>query len=258
VTEEEWLACADPQRMLEFLTGSGKASDRKFRLFAVACCFYCYWYHLLDDRTQIAAGVAARYAEGLAKAQEVREAAAAAHAVAEALQREADLDSADLSARPTEFLAYDAAAAAVAALALTDPRAAACRSTYAPSDQQERQIQVNFLRELFGPPPFRPVTLSPSVRIWDSGTVVHLAQAIYQEQQLLSNADTLGWFLRRREQAIYLWRQPSGYLDSQRLAVLADALEEAGCTDASILDHLRSPGPHVRGCWAVDLLLGKE
>jgi hypothetical protein len=40
--------------------------------------------------------------------------------------------------------------------------------------------------------------------------------------------------------------------------VLADALEEAGCTDASILEHLRSRGPHVRGCFAVDLLLGKE
>ena len=44
----------------------------------------------------------------------------------------------------------------------------------------------------------------------------------------------------------------------ERLAVLFDALEEAGCDDAEILNHLRSPGPHVRGCWAVDLLLGKE
>jgi hypothetical protein len=43
-----------------------------------------------------------------------------------------------------------------------------------------------------------------------------------------------------------------------RLPVLADALEEAGCTNADILDHLRGPGPHARGCWAVDLLLGKS
>jgi hypothetical protein len=40
--------------------------------------------------------------------------------------------------------------------------------------------------------------------------------------------------------------------------VLADALEEAGCGSADLLSHLRAPGPHVRGCWAVDLLLGKE
>ena len=51
---------------------------------------------------------------------------------------------------------------------------------------------------------------------------------------------------------------PSGHLDPVRLAVLADALEEAGCTDESILTHLRSAGPHVRGCWALDLVLGKE
>ncbi len=42
-----------------------------------------------------------------------------------------------------------------------------------------------------------------------------------------------------------------------RLSILADALEEAGCTDAAILEHCRGPGPHVRGCWVVDLLLGK-
>jgi hypothetical protein len=42
------------------------------------------------------------------------------------------------------------------------------------------------------------------------------------------------------------------------LPILADALEEAGCTDADLLGHCRQPGEHVRGCWAVDLLLGKE
>jgi hypothetical protein len=47
-------------------------------------------------------------------------------------------------------------------------------------------------------------------------------------------------------------------LDTGRLAILADALEESGCTDADMLGHFRGPGPHVRGCWVVDLLLGKE
>jgi hypothetical protein len=51
---------------------------------------------------------------------------------------------------------------------------------------------------------------------------------------------------------------PSGHLELARLAVLSDALEEAGCTDAELLAHLRSPGPHVRGCWALDLILGKS
>jgi hypothetical protein len=64
--------------------------------------------------------------------------------------------------------------------------------------------------------------------------VVRLAQAAYDDRHL-----------------------PAGTLDNGRLAILADALEEAGCTDADVLGHLRGPGPHVRGCWAVDLLLGK-
>jgi hypothetical protein len=51
---------------------------------------------------------------------------------------------------------------------------------------------------------------------------------------------------------------PNGQLDPARLAVLSDALEVAGCTDADILTHLRSPGLHVRGCWAVDAILTKE
>jgi hypothetical protein len=70
---------------------------------------------------------------------------------------------------------------------------------------------------------------------WNDGTVRRLAEGAYEHRLL-----------------------PSGTLDLARLAVLADALEEAGCDQADILKHLRGPGPHVRGCWAVDLLLGKE
>jgi hypothetical protein len=44
----------------------------------------------------------------------------------------------------------------------------------------------------------------------------------------------------------------------ERLPILADALQDAGCDYADILDHCRGPGPHVRGCWVVDLVLGKE
>ena len=63
----------------------------------------------------------------------------------------------------------------------------------------------------------------------------------------------------RLAQAAYDQRHmPGGTLDDGRLAVLADALEEAGCTDAGVLNHLRGPGPHVRGCWVIDLCLGKS
>jgi hypothetical protein len=70
---------------------------------------------------------------------------------------------------------------------------------------------------------------------WRARDVIDLARAAYNERLL-----------------------PSGQLDPARLAVLADALEEAGCSEQVILDHLCGPGSHVRGCWPVDLILAKE
>jgi hypothetical protein len=92
-----------------------------------------------------------------------------------------------------------------------------------------------FLRDIFGPLPFRSVSLDPAVLSWNDATVVRIARAAYDERDM-----------------------PSGLLDNVRLAVLADALEEAGCRDQEILSHCRSGGEHVRGCWVVDLLLGRS
>lgn len=61
---------------------------------------------------------------------------------------------------------------------------------------------------------------------------------------------------RRIARMAYTHRAPDGTMDTVRLAVLSDAVEEAGVRDGRLLEHLRSPGPHVRGCWAVDCLLG--
>jgi hypothetical protein len=94
-------------------------------------------------------------------------------------------------------------------------------------DEADRAGIAVLIREIVGNP-FRAVVLDPSCV---TPTVSSLAQAAYDER-----------------------RMPSGELDPTRLTVLADALEEAGCTEAGILDHLRGPGPHVRGCWPVDLL----
>jgi hypothetical protein len=88
--------------------------------------------------------------------------------------------------------------------------------------------QCQILRDLFGLLPFRPVTIAPDVLAWNDGTVSRIAEGIYEERAF------------------------------DRLPILADALEEAGCDEPDILGHLRGPGPHVRGCWPVDLLLGKS
>jgi hypothetical protein len=93
----------------------------------------------------------------------------------------------------------------------------------------ERRAVCGVLRCVFGNP-FRPLALPGEAT---RPTVETLAQAAYDEREL-----------------------PTGHLDPVRLALLADALEEAGA-DQAILEHLRSPGPHVRGCHVVDLLLGK-
>jgi hypothetical protein len=70
---------------------------------------------------------------------------------------------------------------------------------------------------------------------WNDGTVPRLAQGIYEDRKL-----------------------PDGTLDNSRLAILADALLDTGCEDEGLMAHLRSPGPHVRGCWAVDAISGKS
>lgn len=87
------------------------------------------------------------------------------------------------------------------------------------------------LRDIFGNP-VRPVAFSTG---WRTPTVTNLAETIYDDRQL-----------------------PTGLFDNQRLAVLADALEDAGCDNEDLLGHLRGGGDHVRGCWAVDLVLGKD
>jgi hypothetical protein len=96
---------------------------------------------------------------------------------------------------------------------------------------EAKAIGAQVLREVFGNP-FRSVLFD---RNWLTPAVLSLAWAAYDDRH-----------------------QPGGHLKSDRLAILSDALVEAGCTDTDILGHLRSPGPHFRGCWPLDRLLEKE
>jgi hypothetical protein len=85
--------------------------------------------------------------------------------------------------------------------------------------------QADFLRDVVGNP-FRRPGLPEAVRRFDGGIVARLAEPIYDEQ------------------------------DYARLPVLGDALEEAGA-DLALVEHCHAEGPHVRGCWVIDLVLGK-
>jgi hypothetical protein len=93
-------------------------------------------------------------------------------------------------------------------------------------------VQKALLDDLFGDPFAPPAPLDPA---WLTATVVALARAAREERVL-----------------------PAGTLEADRLAVLADALEEAGCDDTAILGHLRGPDPHAAGCWALDAVLGRR
>jgi hypothetical protein len=88
----------------------------------------------------------------------------------------------------------------------------------------ESRVQASLLRDVFGNP-FRPATIVP---VWLTPSVLAVAHSTYETRSF------------------------------EELPILADALEETGCTDADLLSHLRGPGPHVRGCWVVDLVLGKK
>jgi len=101
--------------------------------------------------------------------------------------------------------------------------------------KSEQEAQADLLHDIFGPLPFRKVNIDPAWLAWNNGTVKRLAEAAYADRTM-----------------------PAGTLDVALMGVLADALEESGCTSEEILEHLRGPGPHVRGCFVLDLLLGKD
>jgi hypothetical protein len=208
--------------MLDLLRESGAGSDRKFRLFTAACCRRAW--HLLDADCRAVVETSERLADESASQAELMAAVWASRGDRDIDARMA-VDSAAVGAwRP-----------AVALLAAVCGRPAG--SVAAPSDPsasgRECFAQADLLRCVLGNP-FRLVTAGPAWLSWRDGAVAKMAQAAYDELAL-----------------------PSGDLDAARLAVLADALEEAGCADAAILAHLRGPGPHVRGCWVVDVLTGR-
>jgi hypothetical protein len=235
MTESEWLSCTDPTPMLELLRG--KASDRKLRLFACACCRRIW--RLLKKRSRKAVEVAEHHADGFIEVGELGTAYAAAYDA----YTDTDGDSIEELAAEivTEVVGRDAWNTAISANKAADvvahvtvygldpsdpPSSEAMERAYCAARFTERAWQCCLLRCFIGNP-FHSVPRNASWRAWNDGTIPKIAQAIYDERAF------------------------------DRMPILADALEEAGCTDADILAHCRSGGEHVRGCWVVDLILGR-
>jgi hypothetical protein len=213
MTEAEWLASGDPDKILKSLTSPG---HRKSRLFACACCRRVATLITLSGIKAIE--VAEQFADGNATRDELLT---------------ANPRTAPSSQRRAFGHTYESGDAVCSAIALWEhpvgcwdaSQWAAGATTDYPA---ERAAQASLVRDIFGNP-FRPrPTINPGWLTWNDGTVVRVAQAIYDDRAF------------------------------ERMPILADALEDASCDDADILNHCRSGVEHVRGCWVVDLLLGKE
>lgn len=214
MTEEEWLACDDPQKMLTFL--GDRASDRKLRLFAVACCrrVSCCWS---KDPQRTLLEMVELFAEGLTPWESV---------------------SAWSNYNADECPVLEAAAEAgpyLPSFVINSSQLAACWAAHPVGNQRgtsefharaiaERSSQARIVGCVFGNP-FRPITIDLA---WLTATVVSVASCIYSEKAF------------------------------DHLPILADALEEATCDDPDILAHCRGLGLHQRGCWVLDLVLGKK
>ncbi|AMV25105.1 hypothetical protein VT84_11965 [Gemmata sp. SH-PL17] len=248
MTEADWLACEDPSDMLDVLftlSRSRAASDERYRQFAIACCRRVG--DVLDVADTDALDCLELHAEpglreSLLRARQVR---------LQGGRVNNPVTRVPWTYQPAEFqaaarvfgssavwsctrkrvtqaaLAYRAAGSAKACLRAADcglePNVDLIGRLVLPPDPTELAVQADFLRDIFGNP-FRPVAFS---RKWRTSTARAVALQMYETREF------------------------SG------MPILADALQDAGCESAEVLDHCRSEGPHVRGCWVVDLVLGK-
>jgi hypothetical protein len=269
MNEEQWRTCTEPRPMLEALGEIGKGGDSLLRLFACACVRRVW--HLMKPEDgygdwREAVEYAEEYADGHLTLEQMWD-----HAILSRLKAEMEFGQCWLYAagaaaraasnwsdahgrwchRREQCVGFSAAMAVMAATNAAEAAAyhaavpdwTGGQFLYSvpeePTDPAwlatlavERDAQAGLLRDVLGNP-FRPApVMDPSWLTWNGGLPVGLAKAAYENRLL-----------------------PCGTLDSQRLAILADALEEAGCTNVALLAHLRSPGPHTRGSFAVDAVL---
>ena len=225
MTEREWRRGDKLDYKVTWLrhshySHSPESAYRKLRLFACGCCRRVWTQ--LSQRNRSAVELAERFVDGQALARELKARQRILQGNAHAVRAVHHVCATNQELVTAVKLVTDYARLVAAKAALKPGQ-----TDLNPGCWVEEPYQAGLLREIVGNP-FRPVALDPVWLRWNDATVSAWPQRIYDERRF---AD---------------------------LPILADALEEAGCTNADILDHCRGPGPHVRGCWVVDLVLGKE
>lgn len=215
-TEADWISSACGGEMLESLTG--KASDRKLRLFACACCRLTPVTRLLRDERdhRAAVEVCERHADGLAGPEELVTALRGLPPI--------EKTGGSWNAWHKVKLSQTAQAELTVRAALADEASDAAWATARASVNLLGPNQSDLVREIFGNP-FRALNIETE---WSTPVVIDLARSIYD----------------------------SGVFD--RMPELGDALALEGCDDPEILGHCRSRTGHFRGCWVADVLLGKS
>ena len=232
MTEAEWRACRNPSAMLDLLRHtSPKAPARRLRLYTCACCRRLPG-SVLDGRLAEAVALVERFADREATPEELNRFRGALVREGYRAGSRNDYRRLCLCVVGPNARLWDAAGHVtnlVTELRLTAVHGPDFRTgagDWVALFQSERVPLCDLIRDVFGPAPgwATPPVVSP----WLTSTVTALARHIYQS------------------------------LDFSPMPVLADALQDAGCDDEGVLGHCSGGGPHVRGCWVVDLLLGRK
>lgn len=242
MTEAQWLTTDDLRAMLSHVRSGAnltrsKPGRRKMRLFACGCCRQIEEL-LPDARTRKALAVAEKYADGdaddgqlVAAMLEANKTAAKEYARAEVQALAPGMEAAravwsacDKDGRQAvEFTLEFSVKAVQAARRKVAGKGQKGKEADAAAAEQRRR-HCDLLRDLFGNP-FKPVKFAPG---WRVASAVAVGKSIYEDHAF------------------------------ERMPILADALEDAGCNDAAVLEHCRGPGPHFLGCWVIDGVLGKD
>jgi hypothetical protein len=240
MNEAEWLACAEPTPLISFLTGN--ASERKLRLFGVACC-RLVWQDLEEPSIRELVVVSESFADGIANLSQLRAVWRDAWDAYGSNQGESgnqDVEESVLGLGEELELARVIRWGKASMIFVDGLSEQVSHSVYSEGNQEGRNrafadllrirdrkaeaIQAALLRDIFGNS-FRPAAFSPD---WRTDSALSLAQQMYESR------------------------------DFSAMPILADALQEAGCDNDDILDHCRRDESHVRGCWVVDLVLAKK
>lgn len=224
MTEQEWLTEESITSLLRALTGVDTdmpvGFSRSVRKERLFAVACSRSELVQDERLRKAIGAVEQCADGLATESEGQKAWEAATEMPPGPQRELALAILSLNLGAVTTAAERLALAHLPGDPLRKVNLSACRKIW--------RIQTNLLHDIFVNPFRPPPPIDPSILAWNECTIVKLARAIYDERAF------------------------------DCLPILADALEDAGCDNVDILNHCRQPGDHVRGCWVVDLLLGKK